>query len=219
MKKEEIKCGIYMILNKVNKKKYIGGSINIDKRIKQHFDSLKKNSHKNKRLQNSYNVYGKDNFIHSILKLSDEFNLLVDETNFIIANMTTNEEYGFNINLPIAESNWNLNICMTEPIFWEKLITSKISKSDIELFSYLTTLYGENDSFTINNFIKETLSKKTNKSITTYYASTKKLLDNDFIYSLGKKVYKINPNYFFKGNIEDKIKAIKEMDNYLNEKK
>ena len=40
--------GIYMILNKVNNKVYIGQSKNITKRISRHRCDLRKNIHKNK---------------------------------------------------------------------------------------------------------------------------------------------------------------------------
>ena len=62
------RCGIYMITNLVNSKKYIGSSINIQQRLMTHRSNLRHNSHVNKHLQNAWNKYGEDNFDYSILE-------------------------------------------------------------------------------------------------------------------------------------------------------
>ena len=49
--------GIYKIENKVNGKVYIGQSVNIKKRWKQHKYELNSNNHVNKHLQASWNKY------------------------------------------------------------------------------------------------------------------------------------------------------------------
>jgi len=60
-------CGIYKIENTVNGKVYIGSSNNIDKRFKDHLNSLNKNKHHSRKLQNAYNKYGEDVFKHETL--------------------------------------------------------------------------------------------------------------------------------------------------------
>lgn len=57
-----IKSGIYLIVNKVNGKWYVGSSINIDNRIKGHINNLKSNRHGNYYLQQSFNKYGINSF-------------------------------------------------------------------------------------------------------------------------------------------------------------
>lgn len=59
---------IYKIQNKLNGKFYIGRSIIPSKRKTQHFRMLKKNTHHCKKLQNSYNKYGKDAFEFVIIE-------------------------------------------------------------------------------------------------------------------------------------------------------
>lgn len=61
--------GVYQILNKANGYKYIGSaSSSFNQRFRQHRHGLVNNKHYNKKLQNSYNKYGKDLFEFSILQ-------------------------------------------------------------------------------------------------------------------------------------------------------
>lgn len=53
-----MKAGIYQITNKVNGNCYIGSSVDLQRRRKQHFNSLANDIHVNARLQNAYNKYG-----------------------------------------------------------------------------------------------------------------------------------------------------------------
>lgn len=62
-----MKSGIYSIKNKVNKKQYIGGSLDVHFRLSTHKGKLKRNSHRNKYLQSDWNKYGEKNFIFSIV--------------------------------------------------------------------------------------------------------------------------------------------------------
>jgi len=56
------KSGIYKIVNLVNDKIYIGSSINLKNREKDHFKDLKGNYHSNRYLQYAFNKYGENNF-------------------------------------------------------------------------------------------------------------------------------------------------------------
>lgn len=67
--------GIYSIVNNVNKKRYIGQSIDIEERIKRHFRELRKNIHYNAHLQRSFNKYGEDAFSFEILEQCQEEDL------------------------------------------------------------------------------------------------------------------------------------------------
>ena len=47
--------GVYIILNLDNKKVYIGSTRNIKRRLTEHEIGLRKNNHKNSKMQNDYN--------------------------------------------------------------------------------------------------------------------------------------------------------------------
>lgn len=54
--------GVYVILNKINNKFYIGSSNKIITRWNDHVNLLSKNIHKNSHLQSAWNLYGPENF-------------------------------------------------------------------------------------------------------------------------------------------------------------
>lgn len=59
--------GIYKITNRINNKFYIGSAFNINQRYNRHKRELTLNIHSNKKLQNSANKYGLNNFRFEIL--------------------------------------------------------------------------------------------------------------------------------------------------------
>jgi group I intron endonuclease len=58
-----INSGIYEIVNILSGKKYIGSSVNMPRRFKQHIYKLNNNIHDNSYLQSSWNKYGSNSFI------------------------------------------------------------------------------------------------------------------------------------------------------------
>lgn len=60
--------GIYIILNIISLKTYIGSAVNLRRRETQHWWDLKNNRHSNQYLQRAYNKYGQDSFRFSILE-------------------------------------------------------------------------------------------------------------------------------------------------------
>ena len=63
-----MKAGVYLISNNVNGKCYVGSSIHLEQRRKEHFSRLANNKHANRHLQNSYNKYGREVFDFEILE-------------------------------------------------------------------------------------------------------------------------------------------------------
>lgn len=101
-KRDLKRCGIYAIRNKINNKYYIGKSINIYERIRQHINKLNKTSKdSNFHLNKSWFKYGQDNFEYIILEdveLND--NLLKQQELYWILKLKSNQrEFGYNLRL------------------------------------------------------------------------------------------------------------------------
>ena len=60
-------CVIYRILNQENKLCYIGQSRTVKRRMSTHFNELKHNKHRNKKMQADYNKYGSKVFSAEIV--------------------------------------------------------------------------------------------------------------------------------------------------------
>ena len=71
--------GIYLIQNKETGKFYIGSSVNVKNRLRQHKQMLNTNNHKNSRLQEDYNIYGSKAFKVKVLCRCSELELLFKE--------------------------------------------------------------------------------------------------------------------------------------------
>jgi group I intron endonuclease len=74
-----MKTGVYKITNNKTKKIYIGSSINILRRWVEHKSELNKNTHKNDKLQKSWNKYGDENFTFTIIEECEKELLLIRE--------------------------------------------------------------------------------------------------------------------------------------------
>jgi hypothetical protein len=97
-------CGVYKILCLTSGKIYIGSAVWVEKRWRGHKEELRKGTHVNKYLQNSWNKYGEDDFIFSLVQMCTKENLISIEQEYIDCHQAANREFGFNIN-PTAGSN------------------------------------------------------------------------------------------------------------------
>lgn len=59
--------GIYKITNTINNKCYVGKSVNVRQRLKQHYRELSKDGHCNYLLQHDFNLYGESSFVVEVL--------------------------------------------------------------------------------------------------------------------------------------------------------
>lgn len=75
--------GVYVILNKINKKIYIGSACNINTRWNTHKFSLRKGKHHSIYLQRSFDKYGEDAFLFYILEECNKENLIKNEQFYI----------------------------------------------------------------------------------------------------------------------------------------
>jgi len=94
-----MKSGIYKITNLKNGKFYIGSSKDIEFRWSEHKKHLNGNYHINKKLQNAWNFYGKENFEFTIVELvsNDETFLLEREQFYFDIFKPYIKEIGYNI--------------------------------------------------------------------------------------------------------------------------
>lgn len=75
-KEEMIYNGVYLIENSITKRKYVGSSSNVDRRIKIHKQHLQKGCHNNRKLQKDHDIYGIESFKFIILEKDIAHDLL-----------------------------------------------------------------------------------------------------------------------------------------------
>ena len=96
MKQEKI-SGVYKITNIINGKSYIGSSINIYDRWREHKRELRKNKHHSTHLQSAWNKYGEENFEFIILEECNKDETLQREQYYLDTYESFNKEKGYNI--------------------------------------------------------------------------------------------------------------------------
>lgn len=89
--------GIYMILNIITGKAYVGQSINVEQRLSRHKSRLNKNKHHNDYLQNAWNKYGEDAFEFNILERCPSDSLDDNEVFWINYFRTNTHDKGYNL--------------------------------------------------------------------------------------------------------------------------
>lgn len=107
--------GVYIILNTINRKYYVGSTnVSFQDRFKHHYIALNNNKHKNLHLQAAWNKYGEDAFVFIIYKTLTE-------------NIREIEQYYLDIQIKDMCYNINPNAtgpCL-EPVSIDKQIESR----------------------------------------------------------------------------------------------
>jgi group I intron endonuclease len=88
---------IYTITNTVNGKKYVGQAVDYKNRWRSHRSNLKKGTHGNKYLQNSYNKYGAEAFEYRVIAVVDIE--LLDESEITFIKQFDSYNNGYNLTL------------------------------------------------------------------------------------------------------------------------
>lgn len=104
--KENTSSGVYIIINVLTYKVYVGSSKDVYKRLVNHISSLRKNKHTNKYLQSSFNKYLEDSFIGLFIEetVCNKESLETAEQYWIDTLKSYDRENGYN-NLPKAYSS------------------------------------------------------------------------------------------------------------------
>jgi predicted GIY-YIG superfamily endonuclease len=108
-----MKCYIYKIENKITGEKYIGQTLNYEKRIENHLSKLRNNKHVNYKLQNAWNKYGEENFVFS----KEEYDISKEELNEKeILEISKNNSFkrGYNLTLGGDGGNTRGNLSFEE---------------------------------------------------------------------------------------------------------
>jgi group I intron endonuclease len=135
---------VYIIINSINSKVYIGSTVDVCKRRCSHFGDLNNNRHSNKHLQNAYNKYDKNAFNMYLLEyVEDKDVLLIREQYWIDLSNVVDKNVGYN-NSPSAMNSLGV-------------IHSEESKKLRSIFSS-----GESNPFYGKKHSKETLDQISN---------------------------------------------------------
>ena len=175
------KSGIYKIVNKIDKKYYVGSSKNIKVRWKRHKNDLNKNCHYNPHLQNAWNKYGEKNFKFIVIESSNPKKLLKEEQKYLnVAKKEKNKTY----NCKFISSGGGL----------DSDIIDKIRNS-------LKKYYLKNKSFMFGKFHSNKTKQKMRNNHTNIKGNKNPRYDNK-IYNF----YNINTNETFHGTRYNFIK-------------
>lgn len=101
-------AGVYQIFNTKTGKRYIGSSINVDKRLKQHRQKLKANKHSNQHLQNAWKKY-QMYLVFEPLEYCEPDECLKLEQKYIDYYQSANREFGYNIDAQAASAGKHLS--------------------------------------------------------------------------------------------------------------
>lgn len=85
---------VYVFTNKINKKQYVGQSINIKERYKQHFKDAK---HDNLLFHRALNKYGEENFNFEIIEENIPLEYIGEREKFWIIKLNTKVPNGYNL--------------------------------------------------------------------------------------------------------------------------
>ena len=130
--------GVYQIYNTVNGKRYIGSSIHIEQRFKEHLRNLRANKHANAHLQNAWNKYGEHSFVFEEIELCEPDQCLKIEQEYIDYYYAADRKFGYNID-PYADHAGNTLSEETRKKISEKAKGRKWSKEQRENWSKIMT--------------------------------------------------------------------------------
>lgn len=176
--------GIYLILNKINNKYYVGSSKTIKSRWKKHKQRLRHNTHHNIKLQNAWNKYGEDNFEFHVVELAEESQLLLVEQKYLDwCKLYSDTNYIINYDslsqmdrakwLKTISDNVKLNIEKHESGWRKSIYTSEVCKKISEGNKLWYSELSVEEKLLMNKHIGDSVRgklnyKNCNKTITSF---------------------------------------------------
>lgn len=98
--KEYAVPGVYRIVNIVTNKSYIGSSVDMRRRIREHFSDLRCNRHQNPYLQASFSKHGEELFAFEVVEVCSQEVMQERETYWIHQYHSYVDDGGYNIEAP-----------------------------------------------------------------------------------------------------------------------
>ncbi len=92
-----MRTGIYLIVNIIDAKFYLGSAFDFSRRFARHKRLLNNNEHPNAHLQNAWNKHGEDCFVFKILELHPKEGLIEREQFWLDTSKSYEREIGYNI--------------------------------------------------------------------------------------------------------------------------
>ena len=157
----KIKSGIYCIMNVKNGKRYIGSSINIPVRWREHKRTLNLGTHVNKYLQHAWDKYGNQNFVFYIVEeinTSSRKELFEYEDKYILEYGTLNTEKGYNLELAGKRTVISENTCRK----YRSILT--LDKLGNIIKEYISIAEASRDLCIEQKIIDEILNKRVRKN-------------------------------------------------------
>lgn len=200
--KDKKKVGIYVIRNLVNQKVYVGKSVNIYFRMKQHITLLNiKSKDENPYLISAWHKYGKDNFDYYVIEYIDvtKFNTENELFKFVQQRETY---WILELNALDKEKGYNLRLDSSGGMIPSDETRKKLSEANIKRFSdpkerekigkKIKEFWEENPD------IKKQMKKNVAKSLRRYRygkftKDTDKLIQ---IYETSQDILEENPDYY-----------------------
>lgn len=202
--------GIYKIENINDGRVYVGRSIHIEERWKEHLRHLENGTHHSSKLQKCYNeLDNKNDLVFTVLeKIEDRWKLPAAEQYYI--NKFDAYEKGFN-GSPFADNPKYTSVAGTKiqhPFVWFryealKPVFSQLKSSTITRIMYMATYLSTNGYLVYGNnkSIKDGLLSEIMKlPYKTYYSFWNEIVENNIAYKKDNRIY-LNGDYFLKGKM------------------